>query len=83
MWIVVVVESYYPSVLHFKDRIEAIESYEKNKEQGYVTHLAKVETSHFEEESLPTLRGEEAEPAVEHFQNNAEKLDVEWYGVTR
>lgn len=80
MYIVVVVESYYPSVFHFTSKEEAVECYEKNKEEfGHVVHLAKVETSHFNEDNLPVEYGKEDEQTVEYFNKNVEKLDVEWY----
>ena len=81
MWIVVVVDAFYPSVLHFNNKEEAVESYEKNKEQGYVTHLAETIMSHYEEESLPSRVGESK--SIGHFQKNVEELDVEWHGVYR
>lgn len=79
MYIVVIVDSYYPSVLHFNERIDAIEFYERNKKEGYVVHLAEVEVSHFDEESLPYIVEEGYEQSAEYFQRNLEKLDVEWY----
>lgn len=42
MWIVVVVQSHYPSVFHFDEEGEARESYDQSKEYGHVVHLAKV-----------------------------------------
>lgn len=50
MWIVVVVDSYYPSVFHFDDEVEAKKAYEKYKNHRIVTHFAKVEDYCFDEE---------------------------------
>lgn len=46
MWIVVVVDQYYPSVMHYSDEEQAKESFNKNKSKGNVTHIAKVERYH-------------------------------------
>lgn len=79
MYIVVVVNQHYPSVLHFKDRSEAIEKYEEYKEQGYVIHLAQVETSHFNTEDFQFQNDElrNYKEDIDHIPANA--LDVEWY----
>lgn len=43
LWIVVVVDHYYPSVLHFTDENEARKEYERYNESETAVHLAKVE----------------------------------------
>lgn len=42
MWLVVVLDDYYPSVIHYDNEKEAMESFEKNKSRGYATHIVKV-----------------------------------------
>lgn len=67
MWIVVVVEPYYPSIFHFNNEAEARVCYEKNKNDGKVTHLAVPIKSNYNEE------------LYEFDVNDPETLDVEWY----
>lgn len=70
MWIVVVVEHYYPSVFHFDNKDEALTCYKKNKDSGrmgHAVHLAKVEESNYCKE------------IYEFDENKIEALDVEWY----
>lgn len=79
MFIVVVVKAFYPSVLHFEDRSGAIEKYEEYKERGYVTHLAQVETSHYNTEDFYFQNGDlnKYKDDVENI--SVEALDIEWY----
>ena len=67
MWIVVVVDHYYPSVFHFDNEDEAKESYEKERHMGFAVHLAKVEQSKFDKE------------VYDFDENKPETLDVEWH----
>jgi len=69
MWIVVVVDNYYPSVFHFKDEEEARKSYEKERYMGHVVHLAEVKESKSNQDNIHN----------EFDENNIETLDVEWY----
>jgi hypothetical protein len=70
MWLVVVVENYYPSVLHYDSEEEARESFERNKSEGYVTHIAKVSETY--------INPDEADGRAS--KDNC--WDVEWYGVS-
>jgi len=67
MWIVVVVEPYYPSVFHFENEDEALKCFNKNKDNGKVTHLAEVKKCQFNHD------------LYEFDEKNMESLDVEWY----
>lgn len=78
MYIVVVVNQHYPSVLHFKDRLEAIEKYEEYKERGYVVHLAQVETSHFNTDDYQ-FEYDKLRDYKDDVENiPVEALDAEW-----
>lgn len=67
MWIVVVAEPYYPSVFHFTNEDEARDCYNKNKENGKVTHFAEVVKSNFNHD------------LYEFDEKDMESLDVDWY----
>lgn len=67
MWIVVVLEHYYPSVFHFSNEKEAKECYERNKTCGFGAHLAWVQASHLDK------------TVYEFDENKIDTLDVEWY----
>lgn len=54
MWIVVVIETYYPSVLHFENEDLAKEAYEKHKNKKAVVHMAEVKSTTFNEELAET-----------------------------
>lgn len=64
MWIVVIVDEFYPSVYHFKEQEEAKHFYGKvnNMKRGHVVHLAKVKESCVDKEEL----------------DERQKMDVEW-----
>lgn len=67
MWIVVVVDNYYPSVFHFDNEEEARKSYEKERFMGHAVHLAEVKESKFDKE------------VYEFDESKPETIDVEWY----
>lgn len=45
MWIVVVLDYYYPSVFHFEEELAALDLYNEYKEYGFLVHLARIESS--------------------------------------
>lgn len=52
LWIVVIVYTHYPSVLHFENEVEARKAYEKYKGEGFAVHLAKVHEHSVDEEHM-------------------------------
>jgi hypothetical protein len=67
MWIVVVVEHYYPSVFHFDNKEEAFACYQRQVRYGHAVHLAKTVYSKYDKD------------IYEFDESNIESLDVEWY----
>lgn len=70
MWVVVVVEEYYPSVLHFDDEVEAKKAYEKYKGNQSIVHIAEVKDTAFYEESMKDYGMDK---------DKIKTWDVEWY----
>lgn len=71
MWIVVVVDNFYPSVYHFDNKEDAIRSYNKERSMGHIIHLAEVKDSKVNEDNFSI--------DFDYGRNDIEALDVEWY----
>jgi uncharacterized protein (DUF2249 family) len=71
MWIVVIVNQHYPSVLHFHNEQEAKEQYNLYKENGFVVHLAKVHDYQFNEDDIFDFEGIN--------KDNIKTWDIKWY----
>lgn len=69
MWIVVIVEPYYPTVKHYDNEEDARKQYERYKGSGFVTHLAEVKEKEVNHEYMSSYARKYEKP---------KDLDVEW-----
>ncbi|MBX0320268.1 hypothetical protein [Shouchella clausii] len=74
MWIVVVVDQYYPSVFHFDNEEEAKTSYLKKRSMGYAVHLAKVTHTKLDIDEFERMINFD-----ELDGTHVESLDVNWH----
>lgn len=73
MWIVVILDTFYPSIYHFDDEAQATSFYHRMKDNGYghAVHLSEVKTV--------TVTDEEKERKFD--EGNVEALNVEWHNA--